>query len=145
MPITHPAARLLFGKANAPLTPKSILVLFRTNKGRGREVQGGVGKAQRSRKEKEGGGIGSRGRGEVLGAVDDDGWGPNDRAADAPPSAFERGGPLPAPVTIDHNDHDTTIKQHTGERGRRKMVRQWLAVARDDGGGGNGTRALLGQ
>jgi len=145
MPITHPAARLLLGKANAPLTPKSISVLFWTNKGRGREVQGGVDEAQCSREEKEGGGIGSRGRGEVLGAVDDDGWGPNDRAADAPPSAFERGGPLPPPVTVDHDDHDTTIKQHTRERGRRKMVRRRLTVACDDGGGGDGARALLGQ
>ena len=32
-----------------------------------------------------------------------------------------------------------------GERGRRKMVRRRLAVARDDGGGGDGARALLGQ
>ena len=108
-------------------------------------VQGGGDKAQRGREEKEGGGIGSRGRGGVLGVGDDDGWGPNDRAADAPPSRFREGGPLPPPINVDHNNHDTTIKQRTGERGRRKMVRRRLAAARDDGGGGDGARALLGQ
>ena len=101
--------------------------------------------AQRGREEKDGGGIGSRGRGGVLGAGDVDGWGPEDCAADAPPSCFREGGPLPPPVTVNHNDHDTTIKQRTGERGRRKMVRRRLAAARDDGGGGDGARALLGQ
>ena len=102
--------------------------------------------AQRGREEKEGGGIGSRGRGGVLGVGDDDGWGPNDRTADAPLSRFREGGPLPPPINVDHNDHDTTIKQLTGERGRRKMVpRRRLAAARNDGGGGDGARALLGQ
>ena len=57
---------------------------------------------------------------------------------------FREGGPLSPPVTVDHNDHDTTIKQRTGERERRKMVRRRLAAARDDGGGGDGARALLG-
>jgi len=109
------------------------------------EVQGGVDEAQRGREEKEGGSIGSRGRGGVLGAGDDDGWGLNDRTADAPPSRFQEGGPLPPPVTVDHNDHNATIKQLTRERGRRKMVRRRLAAARNDGGGGNGARALLGQ
>jgi len=75
----------------------------------------------------------------------DDGWGPNDHEADAPPSCFRGGGPLPPPTNIDHNDHDITIKQGTGERGRRKMARRWLAAACDDGGGGDGARALLGQ
>jgi len=104
-----------------------------------------VDKAQRGRVEKEGGGMGSPGRGGVLGVGDDVGWGPNDRAADAPPMRFREGGPLPPPINVNHNDHDTTIKQHTGERGRRKMVRRRLAAARDDGGGGDGARALLGQ
>jgi len=103
-----------------------------------------VDEAQRGRKEKEGGGIGSRGRGGVLGVGNDDGWGPNDCAADAPPSHFREGGPLRPPITVDHNDQDTTIKQRTGERRRRKMVRRRLAAARDDGGGGDGPRALLG-
>ena len=102
-------------------------------------------KAQRGREEKEGGGIGSRGTGGVLGVGDDDGWGLNNHARDAPPSRFREGGPLPPPINVDHNDHDTTIKQRTGERGRRKMVRRRLAAARDDGGGGDDTRALLGQ
>jgi len=62
-----------------------------------------------------------------------------------PPVDFREGGPLPPPVNVDHDDHDTTIKQCMGERGRRKMVRRWLAAACDDGGGGNGARALLGQ
>ena len=114
------------------------------NEDRGQEVQGGVDEAQHGRKEKEGGGIGSRGRGGVLGAGDIDGWGPNNCAADAPLSRFQEGGRLPPPITVDHNDHDTTIKQRTGERGRRKMVRRRLAVVRDDGGGGDGPRALLG-
>jgi len=109
------------------------------------EVQGGVDEAQRGREEKEGGGIGSQDRGGVLGSGDDDGWGLNDRAADAPPSRFREGGPLPPPVTVHHDDHDTTIKQLTRERGRRKMVRRRLATARSDGGGGDGARALLGQ
>jgi len=61
---------------------------LRTNKDRGREVQGGVDEAQRGQEEKEGSGIGSRCRGGVLGVGNDDGWGPNDRAADAPPSHF---------------------------------------------------------
>jgi hypothetical protein len=114
------------------------------NKDQGREVQGGVDEAQCGREEKEGSGIGSRGRGGVLGAGDVDGWGPENCAADAPPSCFREGGPLPPPVTVNHNDHDTTIKQRTGERGRRKMVRRRLVVVRDDGGGGDGARALLG-
>jgi len=59
-----------------------------------------VDEAQRGREEKEGGGIGSRGRGGVLGVGDDNGWGPNDRAADAPPSRFREGGPLPPPERI---------------------------------------------
>ena len=54
--------------------------------------------AQRGREEKEGGGIGSRGRGGVLGVGDDNGWGPNDRTADAPPSRFQEGGPLLPPI-----------------------------------------------
>ena len=79
-------------------------------------------KAQCGREEKDGGGIGSRGRGGVLGVGDNDGWGPNNRAADAALSCFQEGGPLSPPITVDHDNHDTTIKQHTGERGRRKMV-----------------------
>jgi len=67
------------------------------NEDRGWEVQFGVDEAQRGREEKEGSGIGSRGRGGVLGAGDVDGWGPNDRAADAPPIALPRGGSAPAP------------------------------------------------
>ena len=97
------------------------------------------------REEKEGGGIGSQGKGGVLGAGDNDGWGPNDRTADAPPSRFREGGLLPPPVNVDHDNHGTTIKQRTRERGRRNIVRRRLAVARDDGGGGDGARALLGQ
>ena len=115
------------------------------NEDRGREVQGRMDEAQRGREEKEGGGIGSQGRGGVLGVGNDNGWGPNDRTADAPPSRFREGGPLPPPINIDHDVHDTTIKQGTGERGRRKMVRRRLEAARDDGCGGNGTRSLLGQ
>jgi hypothetical protein len=113
--ITHPAARLLLGKANAPLTPKSMSVLFRMNEGRGREVQGRVDEAQCWREEKEGGGIGSRGRGGVLGAGDDDGWGPNDCAVDAPPSAFERGvrSRPPSPSTT-----MTMTQQSNSTRGR---------------------------
>jgi len=122
-----------------------VSVSFAVSKVVPAEVQGGVDKAQRGREEKEGGSIGSRGRGGVLGAGDDDGWGLNDRAADDPPLCFREGGLLPPPVTVDHDDHDTTIKQLTGERGRRKMVRRRLAAARNNGGGGNGARALLGQ
>ena len=44
-----------------------------TNEDRGPEVQGGVDEAQRGQEEKEGGGIGSQGRGGVLGAGDIDG------------------------------------------------------------------------
>ena len=66
--------------------------------------------AQRGQEEKEGGGIGSRGRGGVLGVGNGDGWGPNDHKADAPPSCFREGGPLPPPINVDHNDHDITIK-----------------------------------
>ena len=113
--ITHPAARLLLGKANAPLTPKSMSVLFRMNEGRGREVQGRVDKAQRGREEKEGGGIGSRGRGGVLGVGGDDGWGPNNRAADAPPSRFREGGPLLPPSTLTTT---TTTQQSNSSRER---------------------------
>ena len=52
---------------------------LRTNKDRGREVQGGVDEAQRGWEEKEGGGIGSRGRGGVLGV---------ETTTAAPPSCF---------------------------------------------------------
>ena len=47
---------------------------LRANEDQGWEVQGRVDEAQRRREEKEGGGIGSRGRGGVLGVGDDDGW-----------------------------------------------------------------------
>ena len=69
--------------------------------------------AQLGREEKEGSGIDSRGRGGVLGVGVDDGWGPNDRAADAPPSHFQEGGLLPPPTNVNHNNHDTTINQCT--------------------------------
>ena len=119
--------------------------LRRTNKDCGREEQGGVNEAGRGWEEEEGVGIGNRGRGGVPGAGNNNSRGPNDCAADAPPSRFREGGPLLPPINVDHNDHDTTIKQRTGESGRRKMVRRRLAAARDDGGGGDGARALLGQ
>ncbi len=118
---------------------------LRTNEDQGREVQGGLDEAQHGREEEEGCGIGSQGRGGVLGVGDDNGWGPNDRAADAPSSRFREGCPLPPPINVDHNNHDTTIKQRTGERGRRKMVRRRMAAAGDDGGGGDYARALLEQ
>jgi hypothetical protein len=55
---------------------------------------------------------GSQGRGASLGVVgDSDGWGPDDRTADAPPIAFRKGGVfLPPPVDrrgpVDGNDSD---------------------------------------
>ncbi len=41
--------------------------------------------------------------------------------------------------------NDSNNSSLTGERGRRKMVRRWLVAAQNDGGGGDGARALLGQ
>jgi len=44
---------------------------------------------------------GSQGRGASLGvAGDSDGWGPDDRMADAPPSRFGRGGSSSRPPSI---------------------------------------------
>jgi hypothetical protein len=76
--------------------------------GRGSARAGGRGGRQRrwSRPER----AGSQGRGASLGmAGDSDGWGPDDRASDAPPIAFQKGGVfLPPPVDhrgpVDGND-----------------------------------------
>jgi hypothetical protein len=92
---------------------------------RGREVHGGVDEAQRRREEEEGGSVGGRdpdrvpGAGASLGVVgDSDGWGPDDRTADAPPIAFRKGGVfLPPPVDrrgpVDGNDSDGEDKKWT--------------------------------
>ena len=62
---------------------------------------------------------GSQGRGASLGVVgDSDGWGPDDRTADAPPIAFRKGGVfLPPPVDrrgpVDGNDSDGEDKKWT--------------------------------
>jgi hypothetical protein len=80
------------------------------------EVQGGVDEAQRGWEEKEGGGIGSRGRGGVLGASNDNGWGLNDRAQRMPPRrASERGvrSRPPSPSTT-----MTTTQQSNSSRER---------------------------
>jgi hypothetical protein len=60
---------------------------------------------------------GSQGRGASLGvAGDSDGWGPDDRAADAPPRLVSEGGVfLPPPVDrrgpVDGNDSDGEDKK----------------------------------
>ena len=72
------------------------------------EVQGGVKEAWRGREEEEGGSVGGwdpdgdKGRGASLGvAGDSDGWGPDDRASDAPPfRVLERGGLSSRPPSI---------------------------------------------
>jgi len=92
-PITHPAARLLLGKANAPLRPKSMLVLLSPRWFHTAAAE--------------------------VGTTDE--------------SIGLEGG------------NDANNSSLTGVRGRRKMVWQRLAAARNDGGGGDGARALLGQ
>ena len=60
------------------------------------------GRKRRAAEEEEGGSVGGRdpdrdkGRGASLGvAGDSDGWGPDDRASDAPPVTFRKGGVSP--------------------------------------------------
>ena len=93
------------------------------------EVQDWVDEAQRGREEKEGGGIGSRGRGGFLGAGDDNGRGLNDRSADAPPPPSERGvrSRPPSPLTT-----TTTTQQSNSARGREREEEDDTAMA---GGG----------
>ena len=67
------------------------------DKYQGWKVQGRVDKAQRGLEEEEGENFGGRARDGVLGASsgtagDGDGWGPDKRAADDPPSQFGEGG-----------------------------------------------------
>jgi hypothetical protein len=87
------------------------------------EVQGGVDEAQRGREQKDGGGIGSRGRGGVLGVGDNNGWGLNDRAADASRCASERGvrsrNPSPSTTT-------TTTQQSNSSREREGRGRWYV-------------------
>ena len=72
---------------------------------RGRKVQGGVDEAQRGREEEEGESVGSPAWDGVPGASsgavgDGDGRGPDDCAADAPPSRFGEGGLSSRPPSI---------------------------------------------
>ena len=92
------------------------------DKYRGWKVQGGVDEAQRMQEEEEGESVGGRDRngvpragggGRARSAGDGDAWwGPDDRAADAPPSRFGEGGSLLLPPV------------------RRSLRTLWTAMAR---------------
>lgn len=99
--------------------------LRRTNKDCGREEQGGVNEAGRGWEEEEGVGIGNRGRGGVPGAGNNNSRGPNDCAADAPPSRFREGGPLPPTIAVDRRRPVTgssrEVMPWSGDGGDRRI------------------------
>jgi hypothetical protein len=98
------------------------------DKYRGWKVQGGVDEAQRMREEEDGECVGGRDRKGVpraggggrarLAGKGDAWWGPDDRAADAPPSRFGEGGLSSRPQSGDH----------CVPRGRRLLERWVLEV-----------------
>ena len=78
--------------------------------------------AQRRREEEEGESVGGRDRDGVPGASsgaagDGEAWGPDDRAADAPPSRFGEGGLSSRPQTI--IAYPWTAMARVGIRNRR--------------------------
>ena len=92
------------------------------DKYRGWKVQGGLDEAQRRREEEEGESVGGRDRDGVPGASsgaagDGEAWGPDDRAADAPPSRFGEGGLSSRPQTI--IAYPWTAMARVGIRNRR--------------------------